>query len=352
MFGDVLHLDRVAQVRLVGTVFAHGDVIGNAREFLRHRLAVGKGLEDAAKHRLHGRQHVVLLDEAHFEVELVEFARQPVGARVLVAEARRDLEIAVEARHHDQLLVLLRRLRQRVEGAGMDARRHQEVARAFGRRGRQDRRREFGEADLAHALAHLGDDLGARHDVLVQRVAAQVEEAVLEPDVLGIVRLAEHRQRQFLGRRQHFDLAGENLDLAGRQIGVGGLGHARLDLAVDADHPFAAHGLGDLEGRRIRIGDDLGQAVVVAQVDEQQAAMVAHAMHPARQANGGADVALSQLGTGMAAVTMHCHWVKSGCWVAGRSLPARLENLREKRMRGWLCQGKPGLVRPLSDRQG
>jgi hypothetical protein len=37
---------------------------------------------------------------------------------------------------------------------------------------------------------------------------------------------------------------------------VDGVGHARLDLAVDADDPFAAHGFGLLEGRRIGIGDD------------------------------------------------------------------------------------------------
>ena len=55
-------------------------------------------------------------------------------------------------------------------------------------------------------------------DVLVQRLAAQVEEAVFQADVFRIVRLAEHRQRQFLGRRQHLDLARENLDLAGRQV--------------------------------------------------------------------------------------------------------------------------------------
>jgi hypothetical protein len=91
-------------------------------------------------------QHVFLRDEAHLEIELVELARQTVGARVFVAEARRDLEIAVEARHHQQLLVLLRRLRQRVELARMDAARHQEVARALGRGGGQDRRRIFGEA--------------------------------------------------------------------------------------------------------------------------------------------------------------------------------------------------------------
>ena len=187
----------------------------------------------------------------------------------------------------------------------MNTARHQEIARALGRRRRQNRRRIFGEARLLHAPPHLGDDLGARHDVLVQRVAAQVEEAIFETNVLGIVRFAEHRQRQFPGGRQHLDLARENLDLAGRQIGIGRLGGARLDLAVDPDHPFAAHGLGRLESRQIRIGDDLGEAIVVAQVDEQQPAMVADAVHPARNADGGADVGFPQLGAGMAAVTVH-----------------------------------------------
>jgi len=48
--------------------------------------------------------------KAHLDIELIELARTAVGARVLVAEARRDLEIAVEARDHDELLELLRRL--------------------------------------------------------------------------------------------------------------------------------------------------------------------------------------------------------------------------------------------------
>jgi hypothetical protein len=130
-----------------------------SRKFLRHRLAVGELLEHAAHHRLDRGEHVVLGDEAHLDVELVELAGRAVGARVLVAEAGRDLEIAVEARDHQQLLELLRRLRQRVELAGMDARRHQEVARAFRRRRGQDRRLEFEEALLLHALAHRVDDL-------------------------------------------------------------------------------------------------------------------------------------------------------------------------------------------------
>ena len=60
--------------------------------------------------------------------------------------------------------------------------------------------------------------------------------------------------------------------------------------------PFAAHGLGDLEGRRIRIGDDLRQAVVVAQVDEQQAAMVADTMNPAGKADARPDIGFLEVG--------------------------------------------------------
>ena len=155
--------------------------VGNARKFRRHRLAAGKFLEHAAQHRLDRREHVVLGDEAHLDVELIELAGRAVGARILVAKARRDLEIAVEARHHDQLLELLRRLRQRVELARMEARRHQIVARAFGRRRGQDRRLELEEALLLHPPPQRIDDRAALHDVVVQMLATQVEEAVLEP---------------------------------------------------------------------------------------------------------------------------------------------------------------------------
>ncbi len=92
----------------------------NPRPALGHGLALGKLLEHAGDDGLDGCENIVLLDKAHLEIELIELTRQTVGARVLVAETGRDLEIAVEARHHQQLLVLLRRLRQRIELAGMN----------------------------------------------------------------------------------------------------------------------------------------------------------------------------------------------------------------------------------------
>ena len=121
MLRDVLHDDGIAQVRLVGSVFAQRLGERNSWPALGDGLALGEVLEHAGDDRLHCSKYVFLRDEAHLDVELIEFARQAVGARVLVAETGRDLEVAVEARHHQQLLVLLRRLRQRVELAGMDA---------------------------------------------------------------------------------------------------------------------------------------------------------------------------------------------------------------------------------------
>ena len=245
-------------------------------------LAAAELLEQPAQDRLDRVEHIVLGDEAHLQVELVELAGRAVGAGVLVAETGRDLEIAVEARDHDQLLELLRRLRQRVELAGMDSGRHEIIARAFGARGGQDRRLELEEPGLAHALAQRPDDVLPLHDVGVQALAPEIEEPVSEPRVFRIVRLAEHRQRQLLGLRQHLDGLDPDLDPAGRQIGIDRLRRARHHLAVDAHHPFGLEPLGLLEGRRMRVGHRLGQAVMVAEVDEQQPAMIAHAMHPAR----------------------------------------------------------------------
>ena len=272
---------------------------------LRHRLAAAELLEQTAQDRLDRIEHILLRDEAHLEVELVEFARRAVGAGVLVAEAGRDLEITVEARDHDQLLELLRRLRQRIELAGMHAARHQIIARAFGRGRGEDRRLELEEAGIAHALAQRPDDVLPLHDIGVQRFAPEIEEAISEPRVLRIVRLAEHRQRQLLGFGQHIEALDPDLDRAGRQVGIDRLGRAGDHLAVDAHHPFGLQPLRLLEGRRMRVGHGLRQAVMVAEIDEQQPAVIAQSMHPARQSDGLADILLAQRAATMGAIVVH-----------------------------------------------
>ena len=87
----------------------------------------------------------------HLEVDLREL-ELPIGALILVAEAARELHVAVHARDHQDLLEDLRRLRQREELAGMHAAGHEEVARAFRRRLGQDRRLDFPEALLVEVV--------------------------------------------------------------------------------------------------------------------------------------------------------------------------------------------------------
>ena len=134
----------------------HRLVVGHARP--RRRRDVEAGLVEHGGHdRLDHGDHVVLLDERHLEVELGEL-RLAVGAQVLVAEAAGDLVVALEAGDHQQLLEQLRRLRQRVERAPVDRERHEEVARALGRRACEDRRLDLEEVLLVEHAAHgLGE---------------------------------------------------------------------------------------------------------------------------------------------------------------------------------------------------
>ena len=139
----------------------------------------------------------------------------------------------------------------------------------------------------------------------MQLLAPQIEEAVAEPRVLGIGLVAEHLQRQVAGGAEHLDLADIDLDEAGRHLGVLGARRALPHVPVDPDDEFRAQRLGFCEGRRIRIDDALGDPVMVAEIDEQKAAVIADAVAPAGQADGCAVVAEAKRAAGVRAVAMH-----------------------------------------------
>ena len=174
MFGCILHDQGVAKVGFVGSILCDRVGVPDARKRLRHGAASGKLLEDAAEHRLDSLEHVLLLNETHFHVELVELARRAIRARILIAEARCDLEIAVEARNHDELLELLGRLRKRIELSGVEAARHKEIARSFRRRSGEDRRLELEKSALLHPAPDEVDDLPAKNDIAMELVAPEI----------------------------------------------------------------------------------------------------------------------------------------------------------------------------------
>ena len=116
--GQVLELQAEAQVGLVGAVALHRLGVGEPRE-RRLELDAEHLAPERRDHPLADAEDVLLVDEGHLHVDLRELGLA-VGAQVLVAQAARDLEVPVEAGDHEELLVELRRLRQRVELARVD----------------------------------------------------------------------------------------------------------------------------------------------------------------------------------------------------------------------------------------
>jgi len=158
---DVDHLKTVAHVRLVGAVFLHRIFVRHARE---GRLDVVAGGLEHADDQLFGHgDDLFLVAEAHLDVDLGEL-RLAVGAEVLVTETFRDLEIAVEASDHQQLLEELRGLGQGVELAFVDPARHEVVARTFRCRFGENRRLHFEKAEFVQDVARRDRRLGAEFE--------------------------------------------------------------------------------------------------------------------------------------------------------------------------------------------
>ncbi|OIQ81523.1 hypothetical protein GALL_367010 [mine drainage metagenome] len=284
-FGD---FKRHPHVRLVGAVAVHGFGERHARERIG-QVYVLHLLEHLADHVLDDIHDLVFAEEGGLDVDLGEF-RLTVGAQIFVAEALGDLEILVEAGHHQQLFEQLRRLRQSEEHAVVHARRHQVIARALRGGTGQHRGFDFDETGSIEVVAHGLGHAVAQHQVLLHGRAAQVQIAMLEAHRLGQVVVIEHERR---GERrvQDLDFRCQHFDFTGRNVAVDRALWARAHLAGDLQHEFVAHGLGQCKGGLgIRVDHDLRNAGTVAQVDENDAAVVAAAMGPTAQGYDLADM--------------------------------------------------------------
>ena len=168
--------------------------------------------EHRAEEVLHELADFELGEERRLDVDLRELGL-PIGTQVLVAKTLDDLVVAVEARDHQHLLEKLRRLRQCVELAVMNARRHQELACAFGRGLVQHRGLDVDEPVRIEELARRHRRPVAQHQVFLHLRTAQVEDAMLEPHGLREIFVIELERRRQRGV-QDFDLVREHLDLA------------------------------------------------------------------------------------------------------------------------------------------
>ena len=287
VFGDIDQFQRDAQVRLVRTVARHRLGIAHARE-RPAQIDIGHFPENVADHGLDSVLYPCLVNEGELHVELGEF-RLAIRAQVLVAETACNLVVAVKARHHQQLLEQLRRLRQGVELARMHTARHQVVARALRGCLGQDRRLDILKSTPIQVMAQGGNQPCAHAHLALHVCAAQVKVAVLEPGVLGGIlvqrKRQSHRLVQYLyGLRKHFHLAAAQL-----VIGADAPAHTSFNTHAE----FISQLRGLREGRfRFALDDDLHNAFVVAKVDEGHVALQAHRIDPTAQADGLADQGL------------------------------------------------------------
>ncbi len=109
---------------------------------------------------------------------------------------------------------------------------------------------------------------------------------MLETHALGdvvVIDLERRRQRGI----QDLDVVREDLDLTADQPGVDRAFRARADPPGNADDVFVAQLLGGSKCLgAVRITYHLNQALAVAQVDEDDAAVVATPVHPAADSDG------------------------------------------------------------------
>ena len=234
-------LQRIAQIGPVGAETRHRLLAGHAGEGVRQRDAE-HALEHAAHQRFHEPGDTVEIEERGLDVELGEL-RLPVRTQVLVPEAAHDLVVALEPRHHQELLEDLGRLRQGEEMAPVGAARHQVIAGAFRRRLREHRGLDVDEALAVEELPYRAGDARPGFEPREHLRAAQIDVAVPEPRLLADVVLVELERRGLRGV-QDFEALPEYLDRTGRQLGVEGAGGALPHPARGAQDVLGTHLLG------------------------------------------------------------------------------------------------------------
>ena len=102
----------------------------------------------------------VLVHKRHLDIDLRELGL-PIHPQVLVTETLHDLEVPVEPRDHEELLVELGALGEGVELPGREPARDEEVTRAAGRVLDQEGRLELEAALVREVVARSAVDLVA-----------------------------------------------------------------------------------------------------------------------------------------------------------------------------------------------
>ena len=344
--GQVDQVHAVAGIGLVGAIGVHGLPVVHATQRRGHLdTHAAEGIGQDLLERAHD---VVLIHEGHLDIDLGELGLT-VGAQVLVAEALGNLVVALDATDHEQLLQELRGLRQGVEVAQLDAAGDDEVASALGRGLEQGGRLDLHELTVVQRLANSEGKVGAQLEVGHHLGTTEVQIAIAQTGVLAGLDAVLNLERRGDGSVEHLGVVGQNLDLAGRELGVGGLLATGAHDAVDLDGPLGTHGLGNLKGIAVGVlgvEGELRDALAVAKVAEDKAAVVAATAHPTGEGDLFAHVLAAKLaagtgvhgmlvdGTGLAHTSDPPLWICAAPCRSGRRR-TDLPSLRKPRSQTW-----------------
>ena len=278
------------------------------------KIAVDAGLDEL--------EHEFLRRERDLDVHLRELGLA-VGPQVLVAEALHDLEVAVEARDHQDLLEDLRRLRQRVELARRArgwARGSRGRPRACSSRGSASRPRRSparrstaawparrGGAAPGSAASARGADRGSGTAAASPRSRAR--------------RRRSGRAAGVASLRTRISRASTSTSPGG-QLGLMVSAERGSTVPITATTYSVCNACARSTMAGIVAGDHLREPVPVADVEEQQRAEVTDAVHPAEQDHVLPDVRRPQLAAGVGAVKVP-EQIRHAHPVADRAADAR-----------------------------
>ena len=241
-------------------------------------------MEGCGEKAFHNFPDALGLRVSHFKIDLSELGLA-IGAKIFVAEAADDLKILVEAGDHQNLFEHLRRLRQSVERAGLNAAGNEVVASAFGRGTRHEGRFDFEESLIGKIVANGFRNFVTSLDVELHDVAAKVDVAIFQARLFvgeGGIGGKERRELGFVEDAQFF---GHEFDFAGGHVRIDGVRVAQLDRAGDGDNEFVAQRFRLFVDGGVALGIeyDLSDAGAVAKVDEEKVAVVATAVDPSHE---------------------------------------------------------------------
>jgi hypothetical protein len=103
----------------------------------------------------------------------------------------------------------------------------------------------------------------------MELLATKIQKAILQPHLLGILRVAKNRKRNFRCLRQQLDSRRLDLNLTGGYLRIDSVRTPGSNLSIDANDRLELDPLDKLKGLTVSVDDHLGYPIMVPQIDKQ-----------------------------------------------------------------------------------